>query len=57
MHRKVIRNAYITLVRKPEGKKTVGRSRHTLKENIKTELPKIGLKGLDWINMAQNRGW
>jgi hypothetical protein len=49
------RNAYRILVRKPEGKRPLGRPRCRCVGNIKMDLGEIGWDGVDWINMAQNR--
>jgi hypothetical protein len=49
------RNAYSLLVGKPEGKRPLGRPRHRLVDNIKVDLVEIGLGGLDWIGLAQDR--
>jgi hypothetical protein len=49
------RNAYKTLVGKPEGKRSLGRPRRTWVDNIKIELRGIGLDGMDWIDLAQDR--
>jgi hypothetical protein len=42
-------------VGKPEGKRTVGRSRRRWADNIKIDLREIGWDGRDWIEMAQDR--
>jgi len=44
------RGAYRVLVGKPEGKRPLGMCRHRWKDNIK-----IGLQGMDWIYLAQDR--
>jgi hypothetical protein len=49
------RGAYRALVGKPEGRRTVGRPRRRWKDNIKMDLREIGCRGMDWINMAQDR--
>jgi hypothetical protein len=49
------RNVYRLLVRKPEGKRPLGRLRHRWIDNIKMDLLEIGLSGVDWIGMAQDR--
>jgi hypothetical protein len=49
------RNAYRILVGKPEGKRPLGRSRHSWVDNIKMDLRDIGWEGVDWIDMAQDR--
>jgi hypothetical protein len=49
------RNAYRTLVRKPEGKRSLGRCRRTWADNIKIDLREIGWGIMDWIEVAQDR--
>ena len=40
---------------KPEGKRTLGRPRHRWEDNIKMCLEEVGWKGMDWIDLAQDR--
>ena len=40
---------------KPEGKRTLGRPRHSWKDKIKTDLREVGCGGMDWIELAQDR--
>jgi hypothetical protein len=49
------RNAYRTLVGKPEGKRPLGRPRRGLVDNIKMDLREIGWYGMEWIYLAQDR--
>jgi hypothetical protein len=49
------RNAYRTLVGKPEGKRPLGRPRRRWVDNIKMELREIRWDGVDWIELAQDR--
>jgi hypothetical protein len=49
------RNAYRILVGKPKGKRPLGRPRCRLVGNIKMNLREIGLGGMDWIDLAQDR--
>ena len=49
------RNVYRVLVRKPEGKRPLGRPRCRWEENIKMDLHKVGCGGLDWFDVVQNR--
>jgi hypothetical protein len=49
------RNAYRILVRKPEGKRPLGRPRHTWVDDIKIDLREIGWDGMDWIDLAPDR--
>jgi hypothetical protein len=46
------RNAYRTLVGKPEGKRPLGRPRRRRKDNIRIDLREIGWGGMDWIDTA-----
>jgi hypothetical protein len=43
------RNAYRTLVGKPEGKRPLVRSRLKWVDNIKMDFREIGWDGVDWI--------
>jgi hypothetical protein len=49
------RNAYRILVGKPEGKRSQGRPRRRLVDNIRMDLREIGWDGMDWIHQAQDR--
>jgi hypothetical protein len=49
------RNAYRTLVGNPEGKRPLRRPRCRWVNNIKMDLTEIGLGGMDWIDLAQDR--
>jgi hypothetical protein len=49
------RNAYRTLVGKPEGKSPLGRPRRRWVDNIKMDLRGIGWGDVDWIDLAQDR--
>jgi hypothetical protein len=49
------RNAYRISVRKPEGNKPLGRPRCRWMDSIKKDLREIGLDGMDWIDLAQDR--
>jgi hypothetical protein len=51
----VKRNAYRVLVGKPEGKRLLGRPRCRWVDNIKIDLREIGLDGMNWIDLAQDR--
>jgi hypothetical protein len=48
------RSAYGILVRKPEGKKPLGRPRCRWVVIIKMDLRDIGWSGMDWIDVAQD---
>jgi hypothetical protein len=49
------RNAYRTLVGKPEGKRPLGRPRRRWVDNVKIDLREIKWVGMDWIDLAQYR--
>jgi hypothetical protein len=50
------RNAYRSLVRKPDGKRPLGRPIRRWVGNIKTDLRDRGCDGMDWSDQAQDRG-
>jgi hypothetical protein len=50
-----IKNTYKILVGEPEGKRPLGRPRRRWEYNIKMDLREIGLEGVDWIHLAQDR--
>jgi hypothetical protein len=45
------------IVRKLEAKRPLGRSRRRWEDNIKMVLHELGWKGMDWIDLAQDRDW
>jgi hypothetical protein len=49
------RKVYKVLVGKPEGKRPLGRPRRRWEDGIRTDLRVIGLGGVDWIRLAQDR--
>jgi hypothetical protein len=52
------RGASRILVRRPEGGRPLGRPRHRWEDNIKIDLEEVGWRGMDWIELAQDRdGW
>jgi hypothetical protein len=42
-------------VRKPEGKRPLGRIRRRWEDNIRMDLREIGWSSTDWIDLAQDR--
>jgi hypothetical protein len=48
-------NVYKILVGKPECKRPLWRPRRKLEDNIKMDLWEIGLKGVNWIHVSQDR--
>jgi hypothetical protein len=49
------RGIYRVLVRKPEGRRPLGRTKHRWKGNIKMDLQEGGGGGMEWIELAQDR--
>jgi hypothetical protein len=49
------RKVYKVLVGKPEGKKPLGRPRRRWGDGIRMYLREIGLGGVDWNRLAQDR--
>ena len=50
-----MRGAFMVLVGKPEGKRSLGRPRRTWEDNIKMDLQEVGSGEIDWIELAQGR--
>ena len=49
------RGVYMVLVRKPEGKRPLGRPRCRWEDNIKMDLQEMGCGGVNWMELAQDR--
>jgi hypothetical protein len=49
------RKVYKVLVGKPEGKRLLGRPRRRWEDEIRMDLREIGLGGVDWIGLSQDR--
>jgi len=49
------RGVYRVLVRKPEGKRPLGRPRRRWVDNIRMELQEVGCGYMDWIGLAHDR--
>jgi hypothetical protein len=49
------RKVYKVFVGKPEGKRPLGRPRLRWENGIRMDLREIGLEGVDWIRLAQDR--
>jgi hypothetical protein len=49
------RNAYRLLVRKPEGKRPLGRPRRLWVDNIRMDLGDVEWGDVDWIGLAKDR--
>jgi hypothetical protein len=39
---------------KPEGKRPLGRPKHSWEDNIKMDLQEVGCGDMDWIELAQD---
>jgi len=46
---------YRVLVRKPEGRRPLGRPRHRWEDNIKMDLQEVGCVGMGCMDLAQYR--
>jgi hypothetical protein len=49
------RNIYKFLVRKSEGRRSLGRPRRRWLNNVRMDLVEVGWGDVDWIGLAQNR--
>jgi hypothetical protein len=49
------RGVYRVLVRRPEGKRPLGRPRRRWKGNIKMDLQEVGWEDMDWMYLAEVR--
>jgi hypothetical protein len=49
------RGVYRVLVRRPEGKRPLGRPRRRWEDNINMDLREIEIDGANWIRLAQDR--
>jgi hypothetical protein len=49
------REVYKVLVRKPEGKRPLGKPSRRWEDGIILDLREIGLGGVDWTRLAQDR--
>ena len=47
--------AYRVLVRKPEGKRPLGRPRRRWEDNIKMNLQELGCGDMEWIDLVQDK--
>ena len=48
------RGVHKVLMRKPEGKRSLGRPRRRWEDNIKKDLQEVGRGCEDWIELAQD---
>ena len=49
------RGTYRVLMRKPEGKRPLGKPRRRWVDNIRMDLQEVGCGYVDWIGLAQDR--
>jgi hypothetical protein len=49
------RGAHRILVGRPEGRRPFGRPKRRWENNIKMDFQEVGLGGMDWIDMFQDR--
>ena len=49
------RGVYRVLVRKPEGRRPLGRPRRRWVDNIRMDLQEVGCGCVGWIGLAQDR--
>ena len=49
------RGVYRVLVGKQEGKRPLGRPRRRWENNIKMDLQEVGCRGMDWIELVQDK--
>ena len=49
------RGVYRVLVGSSEGKRPLGRPRRRWEDNIKIDLQEVECKGMDWIDVVQDR--
>ena len=49
------RGTYSVLVGRPDGRRPLGTHKHQWDDNAKMDFEKVGLGGMDWINLAQDR--
>jgi hypothetical protein len=49
------KNCIKCLVGRPDGKRPAGKPRPRWEDNIKMDFKEIGWKGMDWIDLAEDR--
>jgi hypothetical protein len=49
------KGVYRVLVGKSEGRRPLGRPRHRWEDNIRMDLREVGCRGVDWMELAQDR--
>ena len=51
------RSAFKILIRKPTGKRPLGRPRRRWEDNIRMDLEEIGINAGNWVDSAQDRNF
>jgi hypothetical protein len=51
------KGVYMVLVRRPEGKRPLGRPRRRWEDSIKTDLRETGIDGANWIQQDRVQWW
>ena len=51
------RGVYRVVLRKPEGRRPLGRPRSRWVDNIRMDLQEVECGYMDWIGLAQDRDW
>jgi hypothetical protein len=46
---------YRVLEKKPEGNRSLGRPKHRWEDNIKIDIQEVKCRGMDWIELAQDK--
>jgi len=49
------RGVYRVFLRKPEGRRSLGRPRHRWVDNIRMDIQEVECGYMDWIGLAQDR--
>jgi hypothetical protein len=51
------KGVYRVLVGRSKGNRPLGRPRHRWEDNIKIDLREMGIDGVNWIQLVQDRVW
>jgi hypothetical protein len=49
-----MKNIYKIVVRNPEGKRPLGRTRHRWEDNIPLDIREIAWEGVEWMHLFRN---
>jgi hypothetical protein len=50
-------NVYTSFIRTPEGKRALEKCRCRWEDNIKKDHKEMGMEGMDWRHLAEDRIW